>query len=49
MIQNQIHAGLKWAIEGRKAFALAGLYAEDAIVKVIDRDNPPSYHAASKQ
>ena len=35
-------AGLKRAIEGRKASALAGLYAEDAIVKVIDRDNPPS-------
>src|SRR6478736_525919 len=35
-------AGLKRAIEGRKATALAGLYAEDAVVQVIDRDNPPS-------
>lgn len=35
-------AGLKRAIEGRKASALAGLYADDAIVQVIDRDNPPS-------
>jgi len=25
-----------------KAAALAGFYAEDAIVRVIDRDNPPS-------
>jgi hypothetical protein len=35
-------AGLKRAIEGRKAAALAGLYADDAVVQVIDRDNPPS-------
>jgi hypothetical protein len=35
-------AGLKRAIEGRKASALAGLYPDDAIVQVIDRDNPPS-------
>jgi len=35
-------AGLKRAIEGRKAAALAGFYAEDAVVQVIDRDNPPS-------
>jgi hypothetical protein len=35
-------AGLKRAIEGRKASALSGLYADDAIVQVIDRDNPPS-------
>jgi hypothetical protein len=35
-------AGLKRAIEGRKAPALAGLYADDAVVQVIDRDNPPS-------
>ena len=34
--------GLKRAIEGRKASALASLYADDAIVQVIDRDNPPS-------
>ena len=35
-------AGLKRAIEGRKASALVGLYADDATVQVIDRDNPPS-------
>ncbi len=35
-------AGLKRAIEGRKANALAGLYADDAVLQVIDRDNPPS-------
>jgi hypothetical protein len=35
-------AGLKRAIEGRKASALSGLYADDAVVQVIDRDNPPS-------
>src|SRR3954451_2240637 len=35
-------AGLKRAIEGRKASALAGLYADDAVMQVIDRDNPPS-------
>ena len=34
--------GLKRAIEGRKASAIAGFYADDAIVEVIDRDNPPS-------
>ena len=36
-------AALKRAIEGRKAPALAGLYADDAVVQVIDRDNPPSH------
>jgi ketosteroid isomerase-like protein len=35
-------AALKRAIEGRKAAALADLYAVDAVVQVIDRDNPPS-------
>jgi ketosteroid isomerase-like protein len=35
-------AGLKRAIEGRKSSALAGFYADDAVVRVIDRDNPPS-------
>jgi ketosteroid isomerase-like protein len=35
-------AGLKRAIEGRKAPALAVFYANDAVVRVIDRDNPPS-------
>ena len=35
-------ARLKRAIEGRNAGALARLYADDAVVRVIDRDNPPS-------
>ena len=35
-------AGLKRAIEGRKAAVLTSLYADDALVQVIDRDNPPS-------
>jgi len=35
-------AALKRAIEGRKASALSGLYADDAVLQVIDRDNPPS-------
>ena len=35
-------AVLKRAIEGRKAAAFAGLYADDAVLQVIDRDNPPS-------
>ena len=35
-------ARLKRAIEGRNARALADLYADDAAVRVIDRDNPPS-------
>lgn len=35
-------AALKRAIETRDAPALAGFYAEDAIVRVIDRNNPPS-------
>ena len=35
-------AGLKRAIEGRKASAFAGMYADDAVLQVIDRDNPPS-------
>jgi len=35
-------AALKRAVEGRDAEALAGMYAEDALLLVIDRDNPPS-------
>ncbi len=35
-------AALKRAVEGRNAAALAGMYAEDAVMLVIDRDNPPS-------
>ncbi len=35
-------AELKRAIEGRDAKALASLYADDALLRIIDRDNPPS-------
>lgn len=35
-------AGLKRAVEGRKADALAAMYSDDAVLHVIDRDNPPS-------
>lgn len=34
--------GLKAAIEGRDGARLAGFYAEDAEMRVIDRVNPPS-------
>ena len=34
--------GLKEAIEGRDGARLAGFYAEDAEMRVIDRLNPPS-------
>jgi ketosteroid isomerase-like protein len=33
---------LKRAIEGRNARALAGFYANDAVLQVIDQNNPPS-------
>lgn len=35
-------ASLKRAIEGRNARSLSGFYTNDAIVRVIDRNNPPS-------
>jgi ketosteroid isomerase-like protein len=35
-------AELKRAIEARDAKALIGLYADDALLRIIDRDNPPS-------
>ncbi len=35
-------AALKRAIEGRDAKALADMYADNAVMLVIDRDNPPS-------
>lgn len=34
--------GLKRAIEGRDAKALAGYYDDNALLRIIDRDNPPS-------
>jgi SnoaL-like domain len=33
---------LKRAIEGRDAKALAGFYDDNALLRIIDRDNPPS-------
>jgi ketosteroid isomerase-like protein len=33
---------LKRAIEGRDAKALTALYADDALLRTIDQDNPPS-------
>lgn len=33
---------IKKAIEGRDGKMLASFYAEDALVRVIDRNNPPS-------
>ncbi len=35
-------AELKRAIEGRDAKALAAYYADDALLRIIDQDNPPS-------
>jgi hypothetical protein len=35
-------AAIKRAIEGRDGPMLASFYADDAIVRVIDRNNPPS-------
>jgi hypothetical protein len=34
--------GIKKAIEGRDGRMLASFYNDDAVVKVIDRNNPPS-------
>ena len=35
-------AAIKQAIEGRDGEMLAGFYADDAVVEIIDRNNPPS-------
>ncbi|MGQ3211476.1 MAG: nuclear transport factor 2 family protein [Shinella sp.] len=35
-------AAIKQAIEGRDGKLLPTFYADDAVVRVIDRDNPPS-------
>ncbi len=35
-------AGFKQAIESSDARTLAGFYADDATMRIIDRDNPPS-------
>ena len=35
-------AALKRAIEGRDGTTLARFYADDAVLRIIDRNNPPS-------
>src|ERR1700730_15123776 len=35
-------AAIRQAIEGRDGRMLAGFYTDDAVVRVIDRNNPPS-------
>ena len=35
-------AAIKRAIEGRDGPALASFYADDAILRIVDRNNPPS-------
>lgn len=35
-------AAIKKAIEGRDGKLLSSFYADDALVRVIDRNNPPS-------
>ena len=35
-------AAIKQAIETRDGKALAGFYRDDAVVRIIDRNNPPS-------
>ena len=35
-------AGIRQAIESRDGRMLSGFYADDALVRVIDRNNPPS-------
>lgn len=43
MTSSQTAATLKRALETRDAATLAGLYATDATLRVIDRDHPPSH------
>jgi len=35
-------AAIKQAIESRDGRALASLYADDALLRIVDRNNPPS-------
>jgi len=35
-------AGLRQAIEGRNGQMLSSFYADNAVLRIIDRDNPPS-------
>ena len=41
-VNNVTGAAIKRAIEGRDGRMLARFYADDAVVRVIDRNNPPS-------
>ena len=36
---------IKYAIENRDGRRLASMYAEDAMLRVVDRDNPPESRA----
>ncbi len=42
MTNDVTGAAIKRAIEGRDGRTLAGFYADDAVLRVIDRNNPPS-------
>ena len=33
---------IKYAIENRDGRRLASMYADDAVLRIVDRDNPPS-------
>ena len=35
-------AAIKRAIEGRDGSTLTGFYADDAVLRIVDRNNPPS-------
>lgn len=39
---DSVGASLKDAIETRNSHKLADLYADEAVVRIIDRNNPPS-------
>ena len=41
-MQGVTGAAIKQAIEGRDGRRLASFYADDALVRVIDQNNPPS-------
>ena len=41
-VQEVSSAGIKYAIKNRDGRMLAGMFADDAVMHVIDRDNPPS-------
>ena len=42
MTDSVTGAAIKRAIENRDGRTLAGFYADDAVLRVIDRNNPPS-------